>query len=283
MMSMVEKAAAWWSEQLLLSNTGVTKEMANRFEKQLSDSIKHRIVDHWFPDNPARGQGYRSICLDTLGRPDPILVKAAKAASINNIFDYFSYVESIVMWIDPDGVAVKIFWAYSPGGKEQVIYKTKSAPVKEPSSSNQKIFVPVPSLQSNDKHPLQIMKPLSPIPLQSSPSLSTRRPSFSLQPHHSSPSTPYPVYAPHTYTTSGPFRPPSPLQPTPYPHPHKPYHLAPRNSVYSNMQLSQYHNGWTSRTQHGETNWGDGKQLSQQQDKNSSSKMYWGLPLEAQA
>jgi hypothetical protein len=51
-----------------------------------------------------------------------VLLTSCAEAGIQNILACFPYVESLVMWIDPGEVAVKIVWSYSQVAKEEVIY-----------------------------------------------------------------------------------------------------------------------------------------------------------------
>jgi hypothetical protein len=137
METVIEKAGKWWAEQLS-TVPSLPKDRIVLFQQNMNSLIYKKIKDHWFPDSPLKGQAYRSVSLDMYGRLDPLLEQAAKASGISDLFGCFSYVESIVMWIDPFEVAVRTHWTYSQGGKEQVIYKSKpqtpSKPMDVPSS-----------------------------------------------------------------------------------------------------------------------------------------------------
>jgi len=135
----VEKAVCWWVEQL--KSPSITKEMEKRFEKCLKDEIYSRVTNHWFPNNPTKGQAHRSLSLDKKARPDPVIARAAKAAGINNINECFSYVESIVMWIDPNEVAVIVHWEYSAGGQEHIVYRPKSSVAPQRKTTPEKPLV----------------------------------------------------------------------------------------------------------------------------------------------
>jgi len=117
----VLKAVNWWKSQLC-QNGSVPMDKANVFEKRLLEGIVKKIQNHWFVEEPARGQAYRSISLDILGRPDPLLQVATLAANITNLHESFPYIESLTMWIDPGLVAVKTYWTYAKAASEEVIY-----------------------------------------------------------------------------------------------------------------------------------------------------------------
>jgi len=116
-----DAAVGWWKTQLkpvLCNDEAITK-----FECSLRRCILDKLSFHWFPDTPRKGQAYRSISLDRIGRLDPILRTACHEAKISNIFEYFPYVDAIIMWIDPGEVAVKTFWHYAKSGTEEIVYK----------------------------------------------------------------------------------------------------------------------------------------------------------------
>uniref|UniRef100_A0A6B2LFX1 Anti-proliferative protein domain-containing protein n=1 Tax=Arcella intermedia TaxID=1963864 RepID=A0A6B2LFX1_9EUKA len=177
----------------------MSKEVAALFEKNLFELLVKKIKDHWFPEKPLKGQGYRAVVLDKYGHLDPILDQSAKLSGISNLYSCFSYVESIVMWIDPDEVAVRTYWAYSQGGKEQVIYKAKVVPALKPTSepftpSKTKV-APLPDLPPLEvplTHPHYGDLPyLQPLPLSSynwypRPSWSEFKPSLKLPPPETS-------------------------------------------------------------------------------------------------
>jgi len=115
-----DAAVGWWKTQL---KSVLCDETITKFVCSLRRCIFDKLSYHWFPDTPRKGQAYRSISLDRIGRLDPVLRTACHDAKISNIFDYFPYVESIVMWIDPGEVAVKTFWNYAKCGTEEIVYK----------------------------------------------------------------------------------------------------------------------------------------------------------------
>lgn len=70
-------AAVWWSNQIKLTpHTNIYK-----FRCELQDLINERIVEHWYPDEPSKGSGYRAIINDY--HIDPILLKACRNSNIS--------------------------------------------------------------------------------------------------------------------------------------------------------------------------------------------------------
>jgi len=128
-----DAAVGWWKTQL---KSVLCDETITKFECSLRRCIFDKLTKHWFPDTPRKGQAYRSISLDRIGRLDPVLRTACHDAKITNIFDYFPYVDSIIMWIDPGEVAVKTFWNYAKCGTEEIVYKKEGSTTASPQNAS---------------------------------------------------------------------------------------------------------------------------------------------------
>ena len=61
--------------------------------------------DHWFPENPDRGQAFRCIRINSNSRPDPLIEKAAFDTGIEYC-DLRLPVE-FTMWVDPKEVSCR--------------------------------------------------------------------------------------------------------------------------------------------------------------------------------
>lgn len=51
--------------------------MISSFKEQLGDLLKQHFIDHWDPQQPYRGNGYRSIS-NFNGDLDPVIIKGLK-------------------------------------------------------------------------------------------------------------------------------------------------------------------------------------------------------------
>lgn len=54
----VYKAAAWWRRQLEQSGK-ISVDSATKFETTLITLLRGKVVGHWFPEKPWKGQGHR--------------------------------------------------------------------------------------------------------------------------------------------------------------------------------------------------------------------------------
>jgi len=75
----------------------------NTFEQALRRGIMRRCEGRWYPSEPLRASGLRSIINDLT--IDPLLVEAAAAARIRDIR---SRLPQAVVWVNPSAVKVKI-------------------------------------------------------------------------------------------------------------------------------------------------------------------------------
>jgi hypothetical protein len=134
-------AAAWWKKQLSSSKAAsLPSDALSAFEKSLLHHLAERVSGHWFLENPIRGQAHRSISLHRHARPDPALLKAAAAAKIRNLFNFFTEdVTEITMFIDPGEVAVQTLYTFCKTPQESIVWSSpnklnKTKPIMEPSA-----------------------------------------------------------------------------------------------------------------------------------------------------
>jgi len=127
---------------LTASKAKVAPETISVFEKSLGSLLEKKLVGHWFPENPIRGQAHRSLSLHRHARPDPTLLKAAADANIRNLFDLFSEdVTDVTMFIDPCEVAVQTFYTFcKTSAQETIVYTSPNKlnvrkPTMEPSTT----------------------------------------------------------------------------------------------------------------------------------------------------
>lgn len=119
----VKVSCQWWRTQLATARSAPPESALDAFETSLAAALDARLQGHWHTDNPIRGQAHRSISLHRTARPDPVLLKAAHAASINKLFDYFNAdVLEVTMFIDPCEVAVQITYTYCKTPQETIVW-----------------------------------------------------------------------------------------------------------------------------------------------------------------
>mmetsp|Transcript_48567 Transcript_48567/g.101482 ORF Transcript_48567/g.101482 Transcript_48567/m.101482 type:complete len:238 (-) Transcript_48567:200-913(-) len=94
-------ASKWWASKMRQHDLSQTE--VNTFEQALRRGIMRRCEGRWYPSEPLRASGLRSIINDLT--IDPLLVEAAAAARIRDIR---SRLPQAVVWVNPSAVKVKI-------------------------------------------------------------------------------------------------------------------------------------------------------------------------------
>jgi hypothetical protein len=122
--SAVDAAVWWWGD--FLKKSSLPLDVGKKFEDVLRELIIQKISDHWYPDMPAKGQAFRSLLVDKKAHVDPLLSKAATTVGIDSFLSYFSKVDSVLMWIDPDVVIARIaYTGYSAVPPEdKILYRS---------------------------------------------------------------------------------------------------------------------------------------------------------------
>jgi BTG family len=85
------------------------------FHEELFNGLKRRCEGHWYPEDPDRGQGYRSlICAE---RVDTLLLDALKKAQLTLDMRQICG-EEAVMYVDPGNVSIRLFPPYARGRRD---------------------------------------------------------------------------------------------------------------------------------------------------------------------
>eukprot|EP00096_Caligus_rogercresseyi_P013404 TRINITY_DN605_c0_g1_i1.p1 TRINITY_DN605_c0_g1~~TRINITY_DN605_c0_g1_i1.p1 ORF type:complete len:256 (+),score=130.43 TRINITY_DN605_c0_g1_i1:267-1034(+) len=91
----------------------------DRFRTNLTEVLSRRYRDHWFPERPFKGSGYR--CIRINGNLDPVLSQAADESAISTKLLRKSFPSELTMWIDPKEVSYRI----GENGSICVLYEYK--------------------------------------------------------------------------------------------------------------------------------------------------------------
>jgi protein Tob/BTG len=99
-------SAANFITSLLRSRKELTEAERDRFSDSLRSVMATRYSDHWFPDKPFKGSGFRCIRI-VKRRIDPVLALAASAAGINEDSLLNVLPSELTLWVDPDDVCYR--------------------------------------------------------------------------------------------------------------------------------------------------------------------------------
>ena len=94
-------AAQWWSSKLTQHDLANSEVLA--FEHAVRTGLQSKCNGHWYPNNPLRGSGHRSLVNDI--STDPIFLAAAAEVRIRDIG---TRLPKAVMWVNPCCVKVQL-------------------------------------------------------------------------------------------------------------------------------------------------------------------------------
>lgn len=98
-------AAVIFLARLLEKSENFNQRQLEEFKTCLSKFLKERFENHWFPDFPQKGQGYRCIRVNELDRHDSSLEKAAVACGIK--YEDMKLPVELTIWVDPNEVCCR--------------------------------------------------------------------------------------------------------------------------------------------------------------------------------
>ncbi|XP_012264850.1 protein BTG3-like [Athalia rosae] len=98
-------AAVLFLVQLIEKNEKFSPDQLKCFERRLVELLMERFKNHWFPDKPFKGQGYRCIRVNTHSRRDKTLESAARAAGVK--YEDLSLPVELTLWVDPNEVCCR--------------------------------------------------------------------------------------------------------------------------------------------------------------------------------
>jgi protein Tob/BTG len=115
----------------LSSRISVAEEQLVKFRDSLVEVLRRRYRDHWFPEKPFKGSGYR--CIRINGRMDPVIAQAGEACGLDPSVIHATFPSELTMWIDPLEVSYRI----GENGSICVLYEYKEDGPNDPWRPNQ--------------------------------------------------------------------------------------------------------------------------------------------------
>ncbi|XP_020288685.1 protein BTG2-like [Pseudomyrmex gracilis] len=121
----------------------LSERQLEMFKSSLTEVLRHRYRDHWFPDRPNRGSGYR--CIRINGKMDPVIAQAGANVGLLPTVLHSLFPSELTMWIDPSEVSYRI----GENGSICVLYERTEPENPEEISQQQH------HLQHQHHHPTQ--------------------------------------------------------------------------------------------------------------------------------
>jgi protein Tob/BTG len=102
----IVSAADFLVHLLRLQAGQLSDRQLEMFKSSLMEVLRHRYRDHWFPDRPNRGSGYR--CIRINGKMDPVIAQAGANVGLLPTVLHTLFPSELTMWIDPSEVSYRI-------------------------------------------------------------------------------------------------------------------------------------------------------------------------------
>ncbi|XP_025161438.1 protein BTG2 [Harpegnathos saltator] len=127
----IVSAADFLVHLLRLQAGQLSERQLEMFKSSLTEVLRHRYRDHWFPDRPNRGSGYR--CIRINGKMDPVIAQAGANVGLLPTVLHSLFPSELTMWIDPSEVSYRI----GENGSICVLYERTEPEPDEMMSSQQ--------------------------------------------------------------------------------------------------------------------------------------------------
>lgn len=101
----LQSAANFLVHLIRRKHTGSDVQL-EKFKVAIVEVLRRRYRDHWFPEKPCKGSGYR--CIRINGRLDPIIAQAAEIVGMPANTIHQTFPSELTMWIDPLEVSYRI-------------------------------------------------------------------------------------------------------------------------------------------------------------------------------
>jgi len=127
------KSAVGFLTNILRSNDGINDAQVRQFGLSLSNLLCKRYNEHWFPEKPFKGSGYRCIRLNH--NMDPIILQAGLVCGLNQVFLETVLPPELTLWVDPRDVSFRI----GENGSVGILYTHTEEPQMDTQSTSQQI------------------------------------------------------------------------------------------------------------------------------------------------
>jgi len=91
---------------ILRSRDGVNAAQSQLFKSSLITLLCNRYQNHWFPEKPFKGSGYR--CIRMNHNMDPLILQAGQMCGLNHSFLESTFPPELTIWVDPHDVSFRV-------------------------------------------------------------------------------------------------------------------------------------------------------------------------------
>ncbi|KAG7157713.1 BTG3-like [Homarus americanus] len=98
-------AATLFLSKLVRGSAKVTDDAMSKFEKRLKELLEERYRNHWHPERPWQGQGYRCLRMNNNTRKEPTIEQAARDCGLK--YNDLKLPVELTIWVDPEEVCCR--------------------------------------------------------------------------------------------------------------------------------------------------------------------------------
>lgn len=99
-------AANFLVHLIRLAKKGISEAHLTQFHKNIIKVLTRRYRDHWIPDKPFKGSGFR--CIRCNQKLDPVIGEAGESVGLSNKLLQQVLPAELTLWIDPMQVSYRI-------------------------------------------------------------------------------------------------------------------------------------------------------------------------------
>ncbi|XP_043236689.1 protein BTG2-like [Amphibalanus amphitrite] len=88
------------------SPSSLSEENLMVFRDTLAMVMRNHYHNHWFPERPFKGSGYR--CIRINGQMDPLVAAAGASCGLDAVFLRSLFPSELTLWVDPHEVSYRI-------------------------------------------------------------------------------------------------------------------------------------------------------------------------------
>ncbi|XP_045594704.1 protein BTG3 [Procambarus clarkii] len=135
-------AAVLFISKLISGNVNLSQNMLSKFEERLKELLEERFSNHWHPERPWQGQGYRCLRVNENTRREPTIERAARDCGLK--YKDLNLPVELTIWVDPEEVCCRFgeqkgsyctVATFREGNKENFIETFDFSQLERPSST----------------------------------------------------------------------------------------------------------------------------------------------------
>ncbi|KAH3819888.1 protein BTG2-like [Dreissena polymorpha] len=119
------KSAVDFLTNILRSKNEINHDKSSQFNAVLQNILSARYQDHWFPEKPFKGSGFRCIRLNH--NVDPLILQAGKICGLNHSILESTFPPELTIWVDPRDVSFRI----GENGSVGILYQSENDPSEQ--------------------------------------------------------------------------------------------------------------------------------------------------------